>query len=766
MKRALLVLGTVLWLAGIASADYIIIRINLNPEGGGDTGVGGGLPGGAGFGPGMGPGLPGGPGFGPGIGPGMGPGLPGGGRGGFGMAGAGMNPGSGPSGPGPGYPGGPGGGRGGFGMAGAGMNPGSGPSGPGPGYPGGPGGGRGGFGMAGAGMNPGGPGLPGGPGGPGLPGGAGLGPGLPGGAGLGPGLPGGPGGFGNQPGQQQSPQEIRGNWFVTVVEADVQVVPAQRNVPTSYVLNTRYASRLPLDPTTNIPGEISLQRVFFPKIDKLLADKRKQFAEEPFRFAEWMLQNWNYPAEDARFDMQKEFERYIDELSNRGGLDAAGKARVEALRTVREELKKALPDPVNDLSALRNLPGVSSDYRETKSPHYVMLHLSRDERTAERRLKRLEKLYAAYYYWFALNGKVLKQPELRLMVILAEDREKFQILHRVFDSLPMVNDGFYSHLDNVAILSKYRLDSAYEQFQMLASDFEKSVSPRGLDLDRILAGKIPNSLLSGPEALSLTDLARGRILALAAKAAEEEGEVATLTFEGVQQLAAATQVLPRRVHVPYAIRFGLASFFETPKSSSHLDYPTVTSGVGGGHWTYLRLFKRILNAEKDGTLTFERGAFWDRKIKVDKPSMLKILTDQGFEAADQASAEERPLLRLKAQAEAWALMHYLMRQKLPQTLRFLDELSQLPRDMDLSGDIIESLFARSFDVAKPNDPDRVDADRLASLEQSWREFMNFQTLALSESQLTDTSIDKPKEGQNQNQNQNRPAGGFPPGIPN
>jgi hypothetical protein len=86
--------------------------------------------------------------------------------------------------------------------------------------------------------------------------------------------------------------------------------------------------------------------------------------------------------------------------------------------------------------------------------------------------------------------------------------------------------------------------------------------------------------------------------------------------------------------------------------------------------------------------------------------------------------------------------------------------------MDLSGDIIESLFARSFDVANPNDPDRVDADRLASLEQSWREFMNFQTLALSESQLTDTSIDKPKEGQNQNQNQNRPAGGFPPGIPN
>ncbi|MCS6975760.1 MAG: DUF1570 domain-containing protein [Gemmatales bacterium] len=783
MKRAFLIGAALLVATSISSADYIIIRVNLNSEGG--AAGGGGVPGG-GFGPGApglpGPGAPGGFGMaGAGIG---GPGL---GPGGFGMAGAGIGgPGLGPG----GGRGGPGIGPGGFGMAGAGIG------GPGPGYPGGPSGGpggpRGGFGMAGAGIGgPGGPGLPGGGrGGPGIgPGGFGMagagigGPGLgPGGPGVGPGLPGGvgpggigpggigPGGFGGQQGQQEA-QPIQGTWFVAVVEADVQFVPNQRNnVSGGYFLNTKYGSRIPLDPTTSIPGEIALQRVFFPKIDKLMADKRKEMADEPLRFAEWMLQHWTYAADDGKFDMQKEFEKYIDELSNRS-LDAAAKSRVEALRLVREELRKNLAEPSEQINLIRTLPGVSSDIRETRSPHYVILHLSRDDRAAERRLKRLEKLYAAYFYWFALQGRVLKQPERQLIVILPEDREKFRMLHRVFDSLPMVNDGFYSSLDNVAILSKYRLDSQYEQFQMVASDFEKSVSPRGLDLDRILSGRIPQSALSGPEALTPTDLARGRILALAVKAAEEEGELATLTFEGVQQLAAATEVLPRRVHVPYAIRFGLASFFETPKSSSAFDYPTVLSGVGAGHWTYLRLFKRVLAAEKEKepTLTFERGAFYDKKVKFEKPTILKILTDANFEAAEKATGEEREILRMKARAEAWALMYFLMRQKLPQTLQFLNDLGQLPRDMDLSPEVIEALFVRAFEIADPNNPDRADPSRLNDLEQTWREYMNFQTLTLSESQLTDSSIENKGRGnQQQNPNQggqqNRPGG--QPGVPN
>jgi hypothetical protein len=317
----------------------------------------------------------------------------------------------------------------------------------------------------------------------------------------------------------------------------------------------------------------------------------------------------------------------------------------------------------------------------------------------------------------------------------------------------MINDGFFSNLDNVAILSKYRTDAPYEQFQTLASEFEKGLSAVNLDLEKVLTGKIPAQALRGPGAITTTDLAKAKILGLASRAAQEEGELATATFEGVQQLVAATDLLPRRVHVPMAIRFGLASFFETPKSCSELDYPSIMTGVGGNHWVYLRFFKKLANAEKGGSLSFERGAYWDKTVKIDKLNMLKILTDQGFDAVPKAKAEDREVIRDKARAEAWALTHFLLRQKLPQTVKFFNELGQLPRDMDLSPEIVEAVFARSFDVGDPNNPDRIDADRMAELERSWRDFMNFQTLELTEGQLTDNSIDPNAGGK-----ENRPGG--------
>jgi hypothetical protein len=312
----------------------------------------------------------------------------------------------------------------------------------------------------------------------------------------------------------------------------------------------------------------------------------------------------------------------------------------------------------------------------------------------------------------------------------------------VFDSLPMVNDGFFANLDNVAILSKNRTDAPYEQFQTLVGEFEKSLGTTGLSLEKILDGKIPPNLLRGQGAMNATDLAKGKILALAARAALEEGELATATFEGVQQLVAATDLLPRRVQVPQAIRFGLASFFETPKSYGELDYPCLWSGVGGNHWVHLRLYKKLNDSDKRGVLTFDKGAYFDKSVKIDKLNLLKIITDQNFEAIAKAPKDDRDVLRDKARAEAWAVTHFMLRQRLPQTLKFWNEIAQLPRDMDLSPEVIESCLARAFELEDANNPHRADADKLASFERSWRDFMNFQSLELTDAQMTDNSIDK------------------------
>jgi hypothetical protein len=588
-------------------------------------------------------------------------------------------------------------------------------------------GGIGGAGLGGAGgPDAGGPGgLAGGPGG--------IGPG------VGPGVPGFPGG---RPGGEPPASEVKGNWFVTVVEVDHSISDRDRNGPSQgHFLRHRWGSAA-LNPSTTIEGRAKLQLYRVEKTDKMLANKRDQFKDDPFRLMEWMLQHWNFP-DQGKFDMQKEFEKLIDDLSRRTNLDATAQAKVKALVDTRESLKKILNEPTEELARIGALPGLG-EYRPTKSSHYVLLHSSRDDKKeiSGRRLERLERAYAGFFYWFALQGKPLTPPDKMLVCVLAENSEKFRELHKLFDSLPLVSDGFYTSLDNVAVLAKTRVDSPFEQFQNIASDYEKSVSQAGIDLERLLTGNLPRFRPNDQSAPTPETLTLGRILALANRAAIEEGELASVTHEGVQQLAAATGVLARRVQVPMSVRFGLGAFFETPKSYGETDAPALWSGVGGPHWVYLPLFKKLVEADKSGTLSFDRGGYADRKIKVDKLSLLKVLTDHNFEAAAKAKAEEQDILRDKARAESWALMHFLMRQKQTQLRAFFDELASMPRDMDLSPEIVEAVFARSFGLQRADDPDRTDPDKLASLEKAWKDFLGYQAFEVN---LSETPAKKPQQ---------------------
>ena len=133
-------------------------------------------------------------------------------------------------------------------------------------------------------------------------------------------------------------------------------------------------------------------------------------------------------------------------------------------------------------------------------------------------------------------------------------------------------------------------------------------------------------------------MAKAKVFALAMRAAQEEGELATLTFEGVQQLLGTTGMLPRRVQLPQSIRYGLGTFFETPKSYGEMNYPSLWSGIGGVHWSHLPFFKKLSDSEKNGTLTFDKGAYWDKTVKFDKLSLLKIITDQNFDALSRREA--------------------------------------------------------------------------------------------------------------------------------
>jgi hypothetical protein len=376
-------------------------------------------------------------------------------------------------------------------------------------------------------------------------------------------------------------------------------------------------------------------------------------------------------------------------------------------------------------------------------------------------------VYAGFFYWFTLRGTPLAHPQKQLICVLPDDNEEFNALHKFFDELPLETDGFFSSLDNVAVFAPARVDPAFKQFNLIVSDADKQLGDQtqgNLTLNKLLRDSTAvnqrHMLMLGPDQLD-----KARILALAAQAAQEEGEVNATTHEGIVQLAVATGVLPRRVLLPTAVKYGFTSFFHTPKSQfafKDLESPAYFSGMGGPHWVHLPFFRKLVDAERKGEVILNEKTTIERKLKIEKMSIPQILGDASFERAQKADDKEKPVLEEKARAEAWALTYFLARNKLDQYRKFLEGLGRLPRDMELTPEIVELVFAQAFGLVDRSNPDKINTDGLASLEREWREYMELQQLYINTVQ--DKKDPKQQQQQPQFPGQFGP-GGFGPGGP-
>src|SRR5439155_15798680 len=99
------------------------------------------------------------------------------------------------------------------------------------------------------------------------------------------------------------------------------------------------------------------------------------------------------------------------------------------------------------------------------SKDYALVHNSTDRAIeVQSRLAKLEQVYHAFYYWLAIKGHAppeLTVPDSRLVAILADTDNDFKQQHVMFDSVPLVADGFYARRDNLAFFSSSRLDESY-----------------------------------------------------------------------------------------------------------------------------------------------------------------------------------------------------------------------------------------------------------------------------------------------------------------
>jgi hypothetical protein len=279
------------------------------------------------------------------------------------------------------------------------------------------------------------------------------------------------------------------------------------------------------------------------------------------------------------------------------------------------------------------------------------------------------------------------------MAVLVLRQEEFERQHQMFDSMPLVADGFLARRENLAVFSLDRLDAA-------SVALRKNTEAIFVKIDRDAV------LKKFPKGIDMGKAVEVQTLALLHKALEEDSEIASVSHEGTRQLLAATGLLPRNVLAPQWIQFGVASVFETPKGS-----PWMSMGTAGS--SLLMEFNHLAR--------FQRA---DKANQLDKPpaALDKVITDQYFREAD-AAKQKKDDLRMKAQVTSWSLCFFLVRSKLDGLIRFHQELAKMPRDLELDSENLRLCFARAFDLLDPTKPNTVDPAKLARLASDWHAFI-------------------------------------------
>lgn len=744
MKRYLLTLAVSAALATPIVADYLVIRINLGSEvtenSAGNTGAPSGLGGGGGAAAPGGRGGKGASGATGGGGIGLGGGSGGGGGGGIGLGGGGGGGvGIGGGGGGGTAPGGPpgGGGRRGGGMGLGGLG-GDGPGGGGAATGGPPsGGGRAAGGIGGGG---GGIGLGGGGGGRGIGGGGGglVGSGLGGGQG-GSGL-GGPGLGGGGPGGNENADRPaglvtnKGDLFIVATEVTVTRPKNSNNV----VLSHRWGTTL-ISPDTFLPERAVMQVIKVKGLDLRLKDKRTEFVDgsnkEYMRLAEWMLENWNMPPE-GKTSMQTVFEAYLNELNSlSASLSATDKARLDALLNVKAQLAKSSTAPKEESDLVKSLlPKLGADFKMMSKGHFVMFHSPRDDKAAEARLTKMEQAYHGVMYWFALQGRALTVPAKQMVCVLADKADKFKELRKMFDDAPLYSDGFFSTQDNITVLAPTRVDDSYQKFSEMAKNAEAAIKPYNLTFKNLLTERTNSPVInpSKDDAQKISDVVTAQIFAIADKAALDEGDTSTATYEAFQQAISASGFMPRTVVMPRFMKEGITSFFSTPKSSGEHNLPALWSGIGGEHWLHLPLFRKMAKAREAGEnaeITVDEKLPTRHKVKIGKLDVMAVVTDRVFDRADKAKKEDQTFMMQKAQAESWALTYYLAKKRMGDMKKFCDELAQMPRDLELSPEVLEQAFGRALDLLDASG-EKLDKSKVEKFESDWAKHMNFANLTV------------------------------------
>jgi hypothetical protein len=399
--------------------------------------------------------------------------------------------------------------------------------------------------------------------------------------------------------------------------------------------------------------------------------------------AKWVLTN----------GLVDEFPKIMDEL-----------AKIEPDNPYVEKFKKVKADMdrkiIKDDSAAYYWQNRLGNYKlkvDSEYPHYVLLYSPAQERNADSsdvvsRMKRLEENYRAFFYWLALKGIVRPVPDYRLVAILVNDSKEYQDYHQVFDDIPTADDGFYDRRENVVFFSGKPQDEGYEALDQAM----KNIWNQGWSRKDLLEGKTKSPPNANADSVTIV---QNQVKTLLLQALESESELAAVTHDGTMQLLAVAGMIPRTVTLPEWVRFGTASYFETPKGAWW-------QGTGAPSHLYLKKFKD-----------------WEVKKRLDNPpetALRKVITDEYFREARKLNQDAA---WTKARTMTWALTYYLVEEHLEKLLAYYQELASLPRDMEFDDEILLGCFARAFKIGDSLNPNQPKQEALHRLGMEWYKFM-------------------------------------------
>jgi hypothetical protein len=437
-----------------------------------------------------------------------------------------------------------------------------------------------------------------------------------------------------------------------------------------------------------------------------LAAKRTD--EKVFDLAEWCLNH-------ALLD---EFAALMEEVAKSGkatGLDKLDRA-VEAFTKVKAALAQRI-----DREDASNYWRGRLGFRMSQSDHYTLLYNAalQDPPEVQQRLKALENNMRAVYYWFALRGVALPMPDQKLVCVLLDQPDQFQLQRQLIEDEPLVTDGFFSARDNVVVFSTQRLDFESQMFgrQM------QNLYQQGWEKEKLLKGDA-SATLAGK---STDEKYRMQTLALLDRALDEEAERAAVSHEGTRQILVGCGLQKPTVVMPDWMQFGMASVFETSKGPFRLVPPELSvaywPGYGAPSWAYTRIFKLLERGHLPGTEPSQLQLFRVRGETTSASQLLReVVTDSEFSRARDLGPRAGQTRLLEARARAWALCYYLTKMRTQGILQFYGELAKMPRDMELEPNQILAAFCRAFDCANTTGTGP-DPGRFEELAKDWLGFM-------------------------------------------